>query len=295
MLDNWNRPKRPVDAEIDEGVEEAKKRLADIQIQVKEKKLPVLVVLEGWDAAGKGSVLGKVIKDLDPRFFDVRTMDKPSEEELRRPFLYKYFAQLPEAGKFMFLEGGWMDELNSQLLHGKISEDEYERGIRSVECFERQHADHGYLLVKFFFHITKKEQRRRMDRLLEDKNTSWRVSDKDKWQNKNYDKCCRQFDYFMQRFEDSRSPWNIIDAKHHKWAQLELMSVLLEKLDESLEAGVQEAAIPENRFRLRSMPMLSEVELNQDMDVMEYRKQLGRRCRLSSPMKAGMRQARAVI
>ena len=178
MLDNWNRPKRPVDAEIDEGVEEAKKRLADIQIQVKEKKLPVLVVLEGWDAAGKGSVLGKVIKDLDPRFFDVRTMDKPSEEELRRPFLYKYFAQLPEAGKFMFLEGGWMDELNSQLLHGKISEDEYERGIRSVECFERQLADNGYLLVKFFFHITKKEQRRRMDRLLEDKNTSLRVSDK---------------------------------------------------------------------------------------------------------------------
>ena len=276
MLDNWNRPKRPVDAEIDEGVEEAKKRLADIQIQVKEKKLPVLVVLEGWDAAGKGSVLGRVIKDLDPRFFDVRTMDKPSEEELRRPFLYKYFAQLPEAGKFMFLEGGWMDELNSQLLHGKISEDEYERGIRSVECFERQLADNGYLLVKFFFHITKKEQRRRMDRLLEDKNTSWRVSDKDKWQNKNYDKCCRQFDYFMQRFEDSRSPWNIIDAKHHKWAQLELMSVLLEKLDESLEAGVQEAAIPENRFRLRSMPMLSEVELNQDMDVMEYRKQLAK-------------------
>ena len=155
MLDNWNRPKRPVDAEIDEGVEEAKKRLADIQIQVKEKKLPVLVVLEGWDAAGKGSVLGKVIKDLDPRFFDVRTMDKPSEEELRRPFLYKYFAQLPEAGKFMFLEGGWMDELNSQLLHGKISEDESERGIRSVECFERQLADNGYLLVKFFFHITK--------------------------------------------------------------------------------------------------------------------------------------------
>ena len=176
----------------------------------------------------------------------------------------------------MFLEGGWMDELNSQLLHGKISEDEYERGIRSVECFERQLADNGYLLVKFFFHITKKEQRRRMDRLLEDKNTSWRVSDKDKWQNKNYDKCCRQFDYFMQRFEDSRSPWNIIDAKHHKWAQLELMSVLLEKLDESLEAGVQEAAIPENRFRLRSMPMLSEVELNQDMDVMEYRKQLAK-------------------
>lgn len=276
MLDNWSRPKRPDEAEISEGIEEVRKRLADIQIQVKEKKLPVLVVLEGWDAAGKGSVLGKVIKDLDPRFFDVRTMDKPSEDELRRPFLYKYFAQLPEAGKFMFLEGGWMDELNTALLRGKISEAEYERRCRSVECFERQLTDNGYLLVKFFFHISKKEQRKRMDILLEDKNTSWRVSDKDRWQNKNYDKCLELFDSFMQRSEESAAPWNIIDAKHQKWAQLELMSVLLEKIDERLESGVKEAVIPENVFKLKSMPMLSEIELNQDMDVMEYRKELAK-------------------
>lgn len=274
MLDKWTKPERPDEAEINEGIEAVRKRLVDIQLQVKEKKLPVLVVLEGWDAAGKGSVLGKVIKDLDPRFFDVRTMDKPSEDELRRPFMYKYFAQIPEAGKFVFLEGGWMDELNTALLKETISKEEYDRRCHSVECFERQLVDNGYLLIKFFFHISKKEQRKRMDVLLEDKNTSWRVTDKDKWQNRNYEKCFEQFDSFMERSEDGRTPWHIIDAKHQKWAQLELMSVMLEEIDERLEAGVMEAKIPENVFKLKSMPMLSEIELDKEMDVNEYRREL---------------------
>ena len=69
----------------------------------------MIVLFEGWGASGKGSTISKVIKNIDPRFFKVATMSAPTEEELRKPFLYRYFREIPEAGKFTFLDSGWMD------------------------------------------------------------------------------------------------------------------------------------------------------------------------------------------
>ena len=74
---------------------------------------------EGWAAAGKGSVIGKVIKNIDPRFFKVATMASPSEEELRKPFLYRYMKQIPEEGKFTFLDSGWMEQTTEEVLKKK--------------------------------------------------------------------------------------------------------------------------------------------------------------------------------
>ena len=77
-------------------------------MKIKEHKIPVIVLFEGWGSSGKGSTIGKVIKNIDPRFFKVATMSAPTAEELRYPFLYRYFKQIPEAGKFTFLDSaGW--------------------------------------------------------------------------------------------------------------------------------------------------------------------------------------------
>ena len=98
MLNDWVKAKKPDDEELSKRLETARAELAKRQMAIKEAKLPVLVVLEGWGAAGKGSVLGRVIKNLDPRFFKTFPMSKATEEEKRRPFLYRYFAKIPEAG-----------------------------------------------------------------------------------------------------------------------------------------------------------------------------------------------------
>ena len=86
MLQEWIRAQRPEEEELETRLEAARAQLAVRQMQIKEKKLPVLVLMEGWGAAGKGSVLGKVIKNLDPRFFKVTTMSEPTQEEKREPF-----------------------------------------------------------------------------------------------------------------------------------------------------------------------------------------------------------------
>ena len=100
MLENWIKPQKPDDDEIEARLAAARMKLSALQMQIKEHGLPVLVLFEGWGTAGKGSVLGKVIKNIDPRFFKVATMDAPTEEEKRKPFLYRYFVKIPEKGKF---------------------------------------------------------------------------------------------------------------------------------------------------------------------------------------------------
>ncbi len=243
MLKEKVKLEKPERNAVREKIDEAKERLSVLQLELKEKKTPVLIVFEGWDAAGKGRALSRVIKDLDPRFYDVKTMDKPSEEEQRRPFLYKYFIQIPEEGKFMFLDGGWMEELNRSVLMGDISHKIYEARVQEVKCMERQLIDNGYIVLKFFFHIDKKEQRKRMQRLLSDKNTSWRVTDRDIWQNRHYEKCLKQYEWFMAQDEAAGRPWYLIDAGNRKWAQLQVLTVLVNALEESLAGKMSGANI----------------------------------------------------
>ena len=174
---------KPSEEEIKARLEAVKEKLARQQLLIKKKKVPVLVVLEGWGTAGKGYAIGQIIQNIDPRFFKVVSMQKKTEDDKRKPFLYRHFAKIPEAGQFVFLDTAWMDEITEERLHGTISEDVYANRIESVRRFERQLTDNGYLVMKFFLHISKKEQSRRIAQLEHQKDTTWRVSKKDLWQN----------------------------------------------------------------------------------------------------------------
>lgn len=129
MIKDMAKIECPEDEILKERLEAARAKLFILQMQIKEHELPVLVLMEGFGSAGKGSTIGKVIKNIDPRFFKVFTMDKKTEEEKRKPFLYRYFVKIPEAGKFVLLDGGWMDEITKDKLHDKMDEEEYIKRI----------------------------------------------------------------------------------------------------------------------------------------------------------------------
>ena len=172
MRDQANALPKPAAEEIRERLEHAHEKLARQQLLLKENKLPVIVLFEGWGAAGKGSMISKVIKTLDPRFFTVNTLTAPTEEETRRPFLYRYFSRIPEAGSFLFLDGGWMADVTRDVLEDRLSDAEYKNRIGSIRRFESTLTANGYLVLKFFFHIEKKEQKNRLTLLREDASTS---------------------------------------------------------------------------------------------------------------------------
>lgn len=276
MLKDWSKGEKPNDLELEKRLQAARAQLAVKQIKMKERKLPVLVLLEGWGAAGKGSVLGKVIRNMDPRFFKVADMDRPTQEEQRRPFLYRHFIRIPAAGKFMFLDGGWMDEVTKAYLHGELKEEDYTERIKSIKRFERQLTDNGYLVMKFFFHIDEKEQKKRFDELLEDKNTKWRVTEDDIWQNKNYDQCLKIYDQYLRDTDQPSAPWYLIDSKNKRWAELQMLEFLIRGIDTALMNSSPAVPILQNPFPLKTMPKLSEISLDKSLTEEEYRDQLQR-------------------
>lgn len=109
MLKNWIRPEKPDSEELKQRLKVAEEKLATQQMKLKEKKLPVLVLIEGWGAAGKGSAIGQIIRNIDPRFFKVFSMPStPTAEELRKPFCTAFLRRSPRPGSLpSWIPAGW--------------------------------------------------------------------------------------------------------------------------------------------------------------------------------------------
>lgn len=274
MIDSYNVLPKPSEEEIRDRLDTAHARLFAQQLQIKEKRLPVFVLFEGWGAAGKGTVLGKVISDLDPRFFTGVSMHDPTPDERRRPFLYRYFEKIPEAGQFLFMDSGWMSEITHDVLYGRINEAEYKQRVDSVRRFERSLTDNGYLVLKFFFHIKKKEQKKRLNNLLSDRETAWQVNKYDKWENKHYDKCYKVFDAFLEDTSTATSPWYVLDAKSRKWAELQVLETLVAGIDMALKNHALTVPLIQNTFPLMRMPKLSDIDLSVSITPDAYKNEL---------------------
>jgi len=275
MLEDFVKARRPEDEELAAGIKAAREALNACQIKIKEAGLPVMVIFEGWGAAGKGSVLGRVIKSIDPRFFKVQTYAAPTAEEKRYPFLYRYIKDIPEKGKFTFYDTYWMEEITDARMDGSMSDAEYEERIDSINRTERTLVDNGYLVMKFFFQIGKKEQKRRLDELLDNKDTKWRVDKSDLYENKHYDESIKVYDKYLKDTNSPTAPWYIIDAKDKKFAELQVLEFLNSGIETALKNKDLAVPILQNTFALKKTPKLKDIELKgKTLTEEEYDKRL---------------------
>ena len=261
MLKDFVKAVKPEDDEFTKRLEDERSKLFASQMKIKEAGLPVMVIFEGWGAAGKGSVMGKIIKNIDPRFFRVKTFPKPSKEDLRYPFLYRYMKEIPEKGKFAFYDTFWMEEITDSRVEEVLDDDEYEEMIDSINRTERSLVDNGYLVMKFFFHIGKKEQKERLEKLLADKDTKWRVDKGDLYENKHYDESLEVYDQYLKDTNNPTAPWYIIDSKDKKFAELQVLEFLNQGIETALKNQSTAAPILQNVFPLKKTLLLKEIEL----------------------------------
>jgi len=220
--------------------------LAQLQQQVREANLPVILVFEGWGASGKGTSISRVTNPMDPRYFDVRTAGKITEDKIMRPFLWSFWSYLPARGQIVIMDKSW----HRIILPGvreewHLSNMEAHSFYTDVNAFERQLTEDGYLIIKFFLHIGKEEQRRRFKKLEKDPNSSWRVRPHDWAQNDNYEHHLRLFEKALKLTSTEENPWHIIEAEDKRYAACKIMGTIIDAVTAKLEAKRKQQETPE--------------------------------------------------
>ena len=186
MLDNLD-----LDISLDKETYDAKievlmQQLRSLQQACWEKKLPMIIVLEGWAAAGKGALVKKMVGYMDPRGFAVHPIWPPSAEEMGYPFLWRFWQKLPARGRIGFFYHSWYTHVLEDRLFDRLSDAEVPTAIRQINSFERQMVDDGAAIAKFWIHLSKKELKHRLKKLEDDSLQAWRVRPEDWKQAKKY-------------------------------------------------------------------------------------------------------------
>ena len=273
MLKDFEKSKSEEKEVLNDEIKALRARLIGQQQLIREKKLPILVLIEGWAAAGKGSLIKEIISEIDPRFYNVVSPAVIPESESRYPFLYPYATAIPENGKLIFLDSGWMESVVRKKLRLEISGEEYKRRVRAVNEFERQLRDGGYLLLKIFLHIDKEEQCERLEALSESADTEWRVTPDDLWQHREYDAFLNAYDAFMKK-TDEPEEWHVLDGKRRRTAVRDAMKLLVGRIDKMLEKERYVGEPFDETFPLLKMPKLADVDLSPTISDGDYKSEL---------------------
>ncbi|MBO5556579.1 MAG: phosphate--AMP phosphotransferase, partial [Oscillospiraceae bacterium] len=260
-------------AQLKAEIKNLREQLLGQTQQIRDKGLPILVLVEGWAAAGKGTLINELISEIDPRFYNVFSPVLAPEAERRTPFLQPYAAAIPENGKIMFYDSGWMEDVVRKSMHRDITREEYKIRLRSVNEFERQLRDGGYLLLKLFVDIDDEEQRKRLTTLRGNYETEWRVTDEDLWQYKEYKQFRQAYTAFMEK-TGKEIPWHVVDGSRKTLAARDALKLLVEQVDEALTRGRYVGKPFKESFPLLPMPKLSEVDLSPALSDEEYKKEL---------------------
>lgn len=210
-------------------------RLGELQRTLHEMGIPVLIIFEGWDAAGKGTLINELLMPMDPRSFRVHNFTKKeSEDELFRPFLWRYWTKIPENGQIGIFNRSYYSDL---IYRKSINDRDLRNMMKQANEFEQVLSEDGMIILKFFIHISKKEQKKRFSKLLGNDTTAWRVTTRDKKENKHYDKLYQKANRGLEQTDSGCAPWTIVEGEQKDYAIIKVFSVLEARLEKAIEAA----------------------------------------------------------
>jgi len=261
-----------------ENMKSLKNELRGLQQEVKTYGIPVIIVFEGWSSSGKGTQMSGVIDSLDPRQFNVHTLNRVQEDAAMRPYLWSFCTKMPGRGRFALLDRSWLMGLMPGGGGFSLNAREKKGLLKDINAFEEHLIDDGNVIIKFFLHIGKAEQKKRFTEIENDPATKWRVTREDWEQNENYEKYKKLYEDLIMSNAPMGSEWEVVASTDRKYALVRVYKIIIEKLRAEIERRKALArlnpAFP-GLAQPRRVSVFNSTNLSLAMDDDEYKKKLG--------------------
>jgi polyphosphate kinase 2 (PPK2 family) len=197
---------------------------------------PLLVLFEGWDASGKGGAIKRLTERLDPRHCRVRSFSAPTYDEKRHHFLWRFWPALPGWGGMAVLDRTWYGRVLVERVEGYAPEETWRRAYGEIVDVEDTLAAEGTIIVKFWLHLSPREQLRRFESRRDDPYRAWKLTDED-WRNRGkreeYEAAVEEM---IARTDTSVAPWHVIAAENKRFARVAVVRTVCEAIEAALQA-----------------------------------------------------------
>jgi polyphosphate kinase 2 (PPK2 family) len=242
MLENINLKKKLSREEFKRMLPELQARLYDLEKACWDHGVPTLIVFEGWDASGKGTTIAALTQRLDPRGFKLYPTTAPRTYEQQRPWLWRFWLKVPNRGEIVIFDHGWYGRVLEERVEGNIPQKAWRDAYRDIVEFERMLADDGTVFLKFFLHISKKEQKKRFQAIEAEPLEAWRVTEADWARHKKYDEYLSAAEEMLELTESEFAPWTIVEATSKWHARRKVFDTIVGAMEKRLGANAPPAA-----------------------------------------------------
>ncbi len=234
MLEKLDLKKKLSKPAYAKQMSELQERLRGLQYAARDANLAVIICLEGWDTSGKGEIIKKLTERLDPRLFRVHQGAPPTPLERRYHFLWRYQTRLPAYGEMGMFDHSWYGRVLVERCHKLVPKKVWRQGYEQINEFERWLGDDGQVLIKFWLHISKKEQKKRFKRMLADRLQSWRITKDYRRQHRTYAKWTEAVEEMLAKTDTPYAQWSLIEANDVRWARVRVFDVIARRIEDAL-------------------------------------------------------------
>jgi len=236
VLDAVDLTGKVEDKAYKESLQKWQSQLQLLTWEARKQKRSVVIVFEGWDAAGKGSTIRRLTQAIDARLFQVISIAAPTDEERAQHYLWRFWRHLPMAGYLTIYDRSWYGRVLVERVEKFTAPEDWQRGYTEINLFEQQLNEHGIIVLKFWLHLSPEEQLRRFK---EREQTPWKqhkITEED-WRNRErWDDYKLAINDMVQHTSTNIAPWHLVPAEDKKFGRIDVLKTVCKTLRRALKS-----------------------------------------------------------